>query len=199
MKRWTWALAVVALFTGCQEGGEKAGPKRTELRSLDGSIVEFVTQPGQLPYCLLFTVSEKGVVRQLTMTRKNISIKCDANTPIGKTTFRIPTEEGKVYAYVFYSDQPLVAGTVAQQIYEHEQGGRLSAMNFRLPGQVAMETLEFTPSGGPAPTVGTRVGEGGQLTPNPDGGEVAPPAAAGNGNGNGGAAQDAGTAPDAGR
>jgi hypothetical protein len=189
MKRWTWALAVVALFTGCQEGDKQAAAKRTELRSLDGSIVEFVTQPGQLPYCLLFTVSEKGVVRQLTMTRKNVSIKCDANTPIGKTTFRIPPEEGKVYAYVFYSDQQLIAGTVAQQIYEHEQGGRLNAMNFRLPGKVQMETLEFTPQGGPAPTVGVRIGEGGALSPNPDGGAVDAPDA-----GNGAAAE-----PDAGR
>jgi len=189
MKRWTWALAVVALFTGCRDGGKEAAPKRAELRSLDGSIVEFVTQPGQLPFCLLFTVSEKGVVRQLTMTRKNVSIKCDPSMPIGRTTFRIPPEEGKVYAYIFYSDQKLVAGTVAQQIYEHEQGGRLNAMNFRLPGKVQMETLEFTPQGGPAPMVGGRIGEGGALSPNPDGGAVDAPDA-----GNGAAAE-----PDAGR
>ena len=195
MKRWTWALAVVALFTGCRDGGKEAAPKRAELRSLDGSIVEFVTQPGQLPFCLLFTVSEKGVVRQLTMTRQNLSITCDPGVPIGRTTFRIPPEEGKVYAYIFYSDQKLVAGTVAQQIYEHEQGGRLNAMNFRLPGQVQMETLEFTPTGGPAPTVGERVGEGGELSPNPDGGEVAPPAPAGSAPADAGAAP----APDAGR
>jgi hypothetical protein len=195
MKRWTWALAVVALFTGCQDGAKPPSAKRTELRNLDGSTVEFITTPGQLPYCLLFTVSEKGVVRQLTMTRQNLSIKCDPGAPIGRTTFRIPTEEGKVFAYVFYSDQKLVAGTVAQQIYEHEQGGRLNAMNFRLPGQVQMETLEFTPQKSPAPTVGTMVGPGGQLAPNPDGGIVAPPDGGANGQGNG----QTGAAPDAGR
>ncbi|MBF5044392.1 hypothetical protein FGE12_18480 [Aggregicoccus sp. 17bor-14] len=178
MKRWTWALAVVALFTGCQDGAKSPAAKRTELRSLDGNTVEFVTTKDQLPFCLLFTVSEKGVVRQLTMTRQNLSIKCDPGVPIGKTTFRIPAEEGKVYAYVFYSDQKLVAGTVAQQIYEHERGGRINAMDFRLPGQVAVETIEFTPQAAPAPTVGGVVGAGGQLKPNPDGGIVAPPAGA---------------------
>jgi hypothetical protein len=196
MKRWTCALAVVALFTGCQDGVKTASSKRTELRSLDGSTVEFVTTQGQLPYCLLFTVSEKGVVRQLTMTRQNMSIKCDPGVPIGRTTFRIPAEEGKVYAYVFYSSEKLVAGTVAQQIYEHEQGGRLNAMNFRLPGQVNMETLEFVPQSTPAPTTGGVVGAGGQLAPNPDGGAVdAPDAGA---NGSNGAAGGSGAA-DAGR
>jgi hypothetical protein len=157
MTRWAWVVAVVALgAVGCQKQ-EKAGPTRAELRSLGGSTVEFIPKDGQHPYCLLYTVSEKGIIRQLTMTRENRSIKCDSGKRIYNSSFRIPVEEGKVRAYIFFSDQRINAGSVAQQLYDLRDKDRVTAMDFRLPGAVSVETLEFTPQAGGDPATGTSV------------------------------------------
>jgi hypothetical protein len=151
MTRWAWVVAVVALgAVGCQKQ-EKAGPTRAELRSLGGSTVEFIPKDGQHPYCLLYTVSEKGIIRQLTMTRENRSIKCDSGKRIYNSSFRIPVEEGKVRAYIFFSDQRINAGSVAQQLNDLRDKERVTAMDFRLPGSVSIETLDFTPQAGGDP------------------------------------------------
>lgn len=157
MTRWTWALAVVALGAGCSEGPKTPQPKRAELRSLGGTTVEVVPQAGQLPYCLLYTLSEKGVVRQLTMTRENRSIKCDAGKPIANTSFRIPANEGKVRAYIIFSDDRIQAGPVAQQLYELKDHERISAMDMRLPGRVFVETLDYSPQPDSPPVTGGMV------------------------------------------
>ncbi|HYO58242.1 hypothetical protein [Archangium sp.] len=168
MSRWMSAVAVVALgAVGCQQEQKPAVPTRAELKTLSGSTVEIIPKEGQHPYCMLFTVSEKGVIRQLTMTRENRSIKCDAGKRIYNSSFRIPVEEGKVRAYIFFSDQRIQAGSVAQQLYDLRDKTRLTAMDFRLPGAVAVETLEFTPQPGGEPVPGAVVGttdiaEGGQ-------------------------------------
>jgi hypothetical protein len=159
MTRWPWAVAVVALgVVGCQKQEKPAVPTRAEVRSLGGSTVEFIAKDGQHPFCLLYTVSEKGIIRQLTMTRENRSIKCDSGKRIYNSSFRIPVEEGKVRAYIFFSDQRINAGSVAQQLYDLRDKERVTAMDFRLPGAVSVETLEFTPQAGGDPVSGSVTG-----------------------------------------
>jgi hypothetical protein len=153
------AVAVVALGAmGCTQEQKPAAAKRAELRMVSGSTMEIIPQDGQHPYCMLFTVSEKGIIRQLTMTRENRSIKCDAGKRIYNSSFRVPVEEGKVKAYVIFSDQRIQAGSVAQQLYDLRDKPRLTAMDFRLPGSVSVEMLEFTPKPGGEPVTGAVVG-----------------------------------------
>ena len=159
MTRWPWAVVVVALgAVGCQKQEKPAVPTRAELRSLGGSTVEFIPKDGQHPFCLLYTVSEKGIIRQLTMTRENRSIKCEPGKRIYNSSFRIPVEEGKVRAYIFFSDQRINAGSVAQQLYDLRDKERVTAMDFRLPGAVSVEMLEFMPKPGDEPVTGAVVG-----------------------------------------
>jgi hypothetical protein len=94
---------------------------------------------------MLFTMSEKGVIRQLTLTRENRAIRCDANQPVANTHFRVPVQEGKVRVYVFFSDERVAANAVARQLYDLRDHERITAMDLRLPGRIFMETLEFTP------------------------------------------------------
>jgi hypothetical protein len=193
MTRWIGAVAVVALgVVGCQQEQKPAIAPRAELKTLSGSTVEFIPKDGQHPYCMLFTVSEKGIIRQLTMTRENRSIKCDAGKRIYNSSFRIPVEEGSVRAYIFFSDQRIQAGSVAQQLYDLRDKQRVTAMDFRLPGAASVEMLEFTPKAGGEPVTGAVVGttdiaEGGQtdeaeveepgqdLAPPSDGAQPKPP------------------------
>ena len=159
MTRWMRAVAVVALgAVGCTQEQKPAVARRAELKMVSGSTMEVIPSPGQYPYCMLFTVSEKGIIRQLTMTRENRSIKCDAGKRIYNSSFRVPVEEGKVKAYIFFSDQRIQAGSVAQQLYDLRDKPRLSAMDFRLPGSVSVEMLEFTPQPGGEPVTGAVVG-----------------------------------------
>lgn len=159
MKRWMWTMAVVALgAVGCQKDAPVAPSARAEIKSVGGSAMEIIPKEGQYPYCLLFTVSEKGIIRQLTMTRENRSIKCEAGKRIYNSSFRVPVEEGKIRAYVIFSDQRIQAGSVAQQLYDLRDRPRVSAMDFRLPGAVTVDTLEFTPQAGGEPVKDAVVG-----------------------------------------
>lgn len=161
MTRWMWAVAAIAVGAwGCQQdaGSGPTSGTRAELKTLSGSTVEFIPKSGQLPYCLLYTVSEKGVIRQLTMTRENRSIKCDAGKRIYNASFRVPAEEGKIRAYIIFSDQRIQAGSVAQQLYDLRDKARVSAMDFRLPGSVAVDVLDFTPKPDSAPVKGAVTG-----------------------------------------
>jgi hypothetical protein len=152
-------VAVVALgVVGCQQEQKPAIATRAELKTLSGSTVEFIPKDGQHPYCMLFTVSEKGIIRQLTMTRENRSIKCEPGKRIYNSSFRIPVEEGPVRAYIFFSDQRIQAGSVAQQLYDLRDKQRVTAMDFRLPGSVSVEMLQFTPKAGGEPVTGAVVG-----------------------------------------
>ncbi|WP_426754105.1 hypothetical protein [Myxococcus sp. Y35] len=156
MKRWT-GLLVVAALCGVACDGKKSTdrPARAQLRKTGPTTVEVIPSEGQLPYCMLYTVSEKGVIRQLTLTRENRSIRCDANKPVAHTSFRIPYQEGKVRMYIFFSNERIPAGPVAQQLYELRGQERINAMDLRLPGQVFVETLEFTPEEGGSAVPGT--------------------------------------------
>jgi hypothetical protein len=156
-------VAVLVLVGGCTQNEKAAAPSRAQIRKVSGATMEVVPNEGQFPYCLLFTVSEKGVIRQLTMTRENRSIKCDAGKPIANTSFRVPTQEGKVKVYVIFSDQRIQAGSVAQQLYELRDRPRVTGFDFRLPGQASVESLEFLPEEGGAPVTGGVVSAGGEL------------------------------------
>lgn len=164
MTRWPWAVAVLALGAGCT-GGSQSSHKRAEIRKVSGSTMEVVPTEGQLPYCLLYTVSQKGVIRQLTMTRENRSIKCDAGKPIANSSFRVPLQEGPVKVYVIFSNDRVQAGSVAQQLFELQGRDRITGMDFRLPGQAFVELLEFIPEEGGAPVTGGVVGSGGEVAP----------------------------------
>lgn len=171
MTRWAWAVAVLVLVAGCTDDKPKSGPPaRAQLRKVSGSTIEIVPTEGQLPYCLVYTVSQKGIIRQLTMTRENRSIKCEAGRPIANTSFRVPTQEGPVKVYILFSDQRVQAGSIAQQIMDKQNQDRMTAMDFRLPGQAFIERLEFTPEEGGTPVTGAVVVPGGTVEPGTAGG-----------------------------
>lgn len=137
--------AVLLVLFGC-EGPKPDIPKRAELKILGPTTVEIIPQPGQYPNCLLYTVSEKGVNRQLTMTLEDESVPCEAGTPIGGVPYKVPKSEGKVRIYVIFSDRPLKGSSVAQQLNEMANSGKpLTAMDLRAPGNATIETLEFLP------------------------------------------------------
>lgn len=141
------AVAGALLLSGCSENAKQApSNQRVELKRLTGTTVQFVPTQGQLPYCLLFTISEKGVVRQLTMNRYNESVKCTADQPVNNVTFRIPVDEGSIRALVIFTDQKVSAGPISQQILElKETNPKVSALDLRLPGKATTATIDFTP------------------------------------------------------
>ncbi|WP_148282386.1 hypothetical protein [Corallococcus coralloides] len=159
MTRWTGMLTVMALGAGsvsCDDAKPPAKVVRALVKRTGPATMEIIPVEGQLPYCMLFTTSEKGVIRQLTLTRDNRSIRCDANRPVANTSFRVPVKEGKVRVYVFFSDEPVQTAWVARQLYELRDRERITAMDMRLPGRLFMETLEFTPETGGVADAGTR-------------------------------------------
>lgn len=179
MKIRVLAVVTLALLAACQEKKEEAPQQRAELRKLSPNTFELVPATGQLPYCLIYTLSEKGVVRQLTLTRTNHSVQCEAGKPIGNVAYKAPVEEGPVRILIFFSSQPLNAGSVAQQIYElSSRNPKFTAMDLRLPGQVFTESKEFTP--------GTEVQA-------QEGSVVAAPGASGADAGTSGSGEDGGT------
>ena|SRR5258708_4141327 len=168
------------LLTWISACSEKKAPsaRRAVIRKVSGEVVEIVPTLDQFPYCLVFTTARNGVIRQLTIRRDNRSVRCEAQVPMGRTTYRIPAEEGPVKIHIFFSDQRLDASSVAQQIAEAVGTPDFSPVNFRLPGRVYVETLEFVPTTEPQPTVGTVVGKGSDTgapkDQSPDGGRSKP-------------------------
>jgi hypothetical protein len=161
----TLAILSCALLAAC-ESKPPPPPKRVELRQLTGNTLQLVSNQTELKYCLLYTLSEKGVVRQLTLNRKNESISCEAGKPIGNVAYRIPVEEGPVRVMVLFSDRPLNAGSIAQQIYESAATNpRFTALDLRLPGHVMTDTLQFTPSTEAPTQEGSVVGSSGTVSP----------------------------------
>ncbi len=136
----------MALASGC-EGGSPKAPRRAEIRAVGPATIEVVPAPGQLAHCLVFTESESGVIRQLTMPFDDLSIPCEPGKPVGDEKYKIPVSEGKVRVYVIFSDRTLKGSTVASQLHEMWSNKKvLTAMDLRAPGQAAIEILEFTPS-----------------------------------------------------
>ena len=163
LRTWLVAVALVGLMA-CDKQKE-APAKRVQINSLGGNRVEFVPSEGQLPYCHIFTRSQSGVLRQLTMTHDNDSLECPSGKPVGEVTFRIPVEEGEVTAFVLFSDQRLNAASVGQQLYDLPSGQAFNAMNLRLPGNVNTEVLTFSPARESETAVGAVIGESGTVEP----------------------------------
>jgi hypothetical protein len=135
-----------ALSLACSTPKEQPKP-RAELRKVGPSTVEVLPAPGQLPYCLLFSTSETGVTRQLTMNFEDMSVPCEAGSPVGGVPYKIPVSDGKTRIHILFSDRALKASSLAQQIGEiASTNPAFKAMDLRAPGQLLTESLEFTPS-----------------------------------------------------
>ena len=145
---------VLALLSACARSG--APTHRVEIRRISGDTIQVVPGEGQMAYCLVLTNPGKGVVRQLTMSKNNVSVKCPAGDPVLGQAFRIPVDEGPVKIHVFFSDQRLEAGSVANQLNEMQKPS-FSPIDFRLPGKVVVETIDFIPSETNEPRPGTLV------------------------------------------
>jgi hypothetical protein len=137
-------LALLPLSAACTQ---PPAAHRAEIVSLGPSTIQIVPAEGQPPFCLVYTASETGVVRMLTMNEEGASFACPARQPIGGTPYKIPPGEGKVRIYVIFSDKKLEAAPVSAQVHEMGRSGGLTAMDLRAPGVVVLETLEVTPSG----------------------------------------------------
>jgi hypothetical protein len=156
------AAVAIAGLAACSRTTTPA--HRVEIRRISGDTVQIVPSENQMQYCLVFTHSGKGVVRQLTMSKNNVSVKCPADEPVLGQAYKIPVEEGPVKINVFFSDQRLEAGSVANQLNEMANPS-FSPIDFRMPGNVVVETVDFIPTESPEPAPG-------QLVPKPT-----PPAA----------------------
>lgn len=140
-------IAVLCLVAGAAacDGARPTGTGRATVLRQGPALFQVVPGPEQFPHCLVFTVSERTVTRQLTMSRDNTSFDCPPGKPVGNRTFRAPVEEGPVRVLVFFSTQKLNAAALAQQLIELPEPSRVSLMDLRLPGGAALDTLEFVP------------------------------------------------------
>jgi hypothetical protein len=153
--------SLMLVLSACPE--KRPPPRRAELRKLSGTSVRIVPAPGQLPYCLVFTLSTTGVIRQLTMDRENLSVECQAGEPIGGVSYRFPVNEGTVRIYILFSDRRLNASSIAPQIVEKAKEPSLNVTDLRLPGRANAEVLEFSPAAEGEPKVGRLVGRNREL------------------------------------
>ncbi len=134
------ALLLVIAFAACSPG-RAPGARRATLEAAGPGTIHIVPAEHQPPYCLAFAVSEKGIVRQLTMTPTNESIPCPAGKPVGGAAYQVPAGEGRVRVHVVFSDRKLDATPIGAQVHELGRSPGFSAMDLRAPGQVLLETL----------------------------------------------------------
>jgi hypothetical protein len=160
--------SVFCLANACVKVTKEKPAARAELRQMMGDTFELIPTEGQLPYCLVFTRSESGVIRQLTMTHGNRSVPCETGRPIGGVRYRVPTTEGPVKVHVFFSDQRLNAGSLARELYEHKGDPSFHPMNLRLPGNVYVQTFEFNPQPPTEEATGAQIGAGGKIVAPPE-------------------------------
>ncbi len=146
------ALALTLVLCACSKSSAPTAVKRATLRPAAGTSFELVPEPNQLPFCQVYTVSSKGVIRQLTMSADNTSFDCPAGEPIGHHTFRVPAGEAGVKILVLFTSQSVSATSVSAQLLEVRHAATMTAIDLRLPGQATLETIEFTaPSEAPTP------------------------------------------------
>lgn len=153
-------LVVLGLLVACAEE-KKAETSRVSLRKLTGTSFELIPSERQHPHCLVFTISANGVIRQLTMSRENVSYTCPAGKPIGGHSYRIPLDEGTVKVHVLFSSQRVNAASVAQQLLDLRERAQISSIDLRLPGNVTIETITFAPETEAPPPIGGLVGSDG--------------------------------------
>jgi hypothetical protein len=158
MTRTAFLVVMTLLGAACPEKPAPTPAKRVHLERISGTTFRLVPSEGQYPYCLAYTVNRVGLTRQLTMSRQNVSFECPAGQPIGRRPFRVPFEEGPVKVHVLFTSQPVNAGSVSQQIIDADDRQALKVMNMRLPGNAAIETLDFVPEEDVPAQVGSLVG-----------------------------------------
>ncbi len=135
-------LVLTFAVVACSKQPE-APPKRVTLRQMTGATYELIPGSGQSPYCLVYTVSPKGLIRQLTMSADNLSFECPAGQPIGRHPFRVALNEPSVKVLVLFTSQQVSATSVSQQLLDSQRAASLTAMDLRLPGQATLEVLDF--------------------------------------------------------
>jgi hypothetical protein len=171
-----WQLGIILFFAAVLAGcstSKSAADQRAEVRAVGRESIQILPTAGQLAYCLAFTASESGVVRQLTMPPDRMSVPCPEGQPVGGLVYKIPAREGKVKIYLLFSDQQLKADPIAAQVYELASSGRaVTVMDLRAPGKVQLGMLEFTPAAGPA----AQAVEGDAVTRDAGAGDAASPA-----------------------
>jgi hypothetical protein len=166
------AVGTLQALAGCEKS-TGAQVKRVQLRRTGGTTFELLPAEGQHEHCLAYTVSRGGLMRQLTMSRKNESFHCPAGQAIGSHAFKVPLNEGPVKVFVLFSSLPVNAGSVSQQLLDSGNRQAVNVMDLRLPGAAAMETLDFTPEEDVAATMGEELGaDAGTPTTPPDGGPL---------------------------
>lgn len=159
------ALAVIAMAACTKPASSPEQVERVRIVTLGGNQVEIVPTEGQLPYCHVFTRSDTGVLRQLTMTQDNMSLPCPANEPVGDVTFRIPENEGPVTFVVLFSDQQVNGASIGLQLYDLPADQPVTGLNFRAQGQIVTALVPFKPDEPNASATGGLVGESGTVTP----------------------------------
>ena len=140
----TLAVCAAMLLAGCNKHPAALAPHRLEIRKVTGNTVQFIPAADQLPYCLIYTQSAKGVTRQMTMTHSNQSVSCPPGEPVLGLRFRFPADEGPVRVHVLFSDQRLQAAAVAEQLVDMESPN-FHPTDLRVPGRVLLETQDFLP------------------------------------------------------
>jgi hypothetical protein len=159
---WIVAALIVAGI-GCEPSRASVG--RASLVRQGPSLFQVVPAPEQQAYCSIFTVSEAGVARQLTMSRDNLAFDCPAGRAVGYRTWRAPADEGPVRVLVFFTNTKLNAASIAQQLIELKDPRRASLLDMRIPGTASLETLEFTPLPESPIDEGGIIGDGGARAP----------------------------------
>ncbi len=139
-------ITALALGLACTERAPAPRPPRVALERTGGASFRLIPAEGQLPHCLAYTVSRAGLTRQLTMSPRNEAFECPGGAAVGGGSFRVPAAEGPVKVHVVFTSQPVSAATVTEQLLEAGDRQRLDAMNLRLPGRAAVETLDFQPT-----------------------------------------------------
>jgi hypothetical protein len=136
-------VCVAMVVSGCRKPAPPFA-HRLEVRAVTGTTVQFIPAPEQLPYCLIYTQTDKGVTRQMTLTQSNQSVPCPAGEPVLGLRFRIPADEGLVHVRVLFSDQRLQAAEVAAQVVDMANPA-FNPMDLRLPGRVVLDSVDFVP------------------------------------------------------
>ncbi|MFT3765583.1 MAG: hypothetical protein QM820_08725 [Minicystis sp.] len=138
------ALIFTLALAACSSSAPPA--QRVEVKAVGPASIELIPAAGLPPFCLVYTIAEKGIVRQLTPLEPNEAIPCPAGAPIGGTRYKTPPAEGKVQIHVVFADRAIDGRPIAAQIRELGHTPGFSAMDLRAPGNVLLVSTAFTPS-----------------------------------------------------